>query len=242
MEELYRRADRYSMLEENVRAATQTVMITSQSTKGNKLPGKKPSGSKEGQNRDRRKRFGDQPLKKKELPQFTPLNFSYERLLPIIRNLIEFKWPAPIQMDLSQSNKSLRCNYNRDHGHETDRCRSLKLLVEKLIKAGHLRRYITKPEHIVESGQAADIITACAAVLLEPRLAINYILGGPSNDQYQSKCQQRKLLRVATVKARVNVIHTKCDTPIPRVLLTTRQPAETYKYRVSQYHTHFLHI
>ena len=30
MEELYRQADKYSMLEDNVRAATQTIMITSQ--------------------------------------------------------------------------------------------------------------------------------------------------------------------------------------------------------------------
>ena len=33
-----------------------------------------------------------------------------------------------------------------------------------------------------------------------------------------------------------------CDSPIPGVPLTTRQPAETCKYRVSRYHTHFLHI
>ena len=36
MKELYRQADRYSMLEENIRAATQTVMITSQPAEGNK--------------------------------------------------------------------------------------------------------------------------------------------------------------------------------------------------------------
>ena len=52
MEELYRRADRYSMLEDNIHAVTQTVMITNQSTKGNKPPGKKPTESKEGQSRD----------------------------------------------------------------------------------------------------------------------------------------------------------------------------------------------
>ena len=45
-------------------------------------------------------------------------------------------------------------------------------------------------------------------VLSESRPSINYILGGPSDDQYQSKRQQNKLLRVATVKARVNAIHT----------------------------------
>ena len=35
------------------------------------------------------------------------------------------------------------------------------------------------------------------------------MLGGLSDDQYQSKCQQRKFLRVAKVKARVNAIHTR---------------------------------
>ena len=33
-----------------------------------------------------------------------------------------------------------------------------------------------------------------------------------------------------------------CDTPIPGVLLTTRQPVETCEYRVSRYHTHLSHI
>ena len=37
---------------------------------------------------------------------------------------------------------------------------------------------------------------------------MNYILGGLSDDQYQSKRQQKKLLRAATIKARVNAIHT----------------------------------
>ena len=54
MEELYRRADRYSMLEDNIRGATQTVMITNQSVEGNKLPGKKPFEFKEGQSRDQK--------------------------------------------------------------------------------------------------------------------------------------------------------------------------------------------
>ena len=36
------------MLEDNIRAVTQIVMITNQSAGGNKPPGKKPSESKEG--------------------------------------------------------------------------------------------------------------------------------------------------------------------------------------------------
>ena len=48
MEELYMRADRYSTLEENIRAATQTVMITSKPTGSNKPEGKKPPKPREG--------------------------------------------------------------------------------------------------------------------------------------------------------------------------------------------------
>ena len=40
MEELYRRVDRYSTLEDNIRAMTQTVMITSKPARSSKLEGK----------------------------------------------------------------------------------------------------------------------------------------------------------------------------------------------------------
>ena len=59
-----------------------------------------------------------------------------------------------------------------------------------------------------ESKSPVDRITAGAAIPLESRPAINYILGGPFDNQYQSKCQQKKLLRTTTVKARVSAIHT----------------------------------
>ena len=109
-------------------------------------------------------------------------------------------------MNPSQLNKSLLCDYHRDHGHETDRCRSLKFMVEKLIKEGHLRRYVKELDYEVESGQATNIITASVTTPTEPRPAINYILGSLSNDQYRPKRQQNKLLRSAIVKARVNAI------------------------------------
>ena len=48
MEELYRRADRYSTLEDNICAATQTVMITRKHARNNKPEGKKPPKPSEG--------------------------------------------------------------------------------------------------------------------------------------------------------------------------------------------------
>ena len=47
MEELYRQADKYSTLEDNILAIAQTVMITNQSTKGNTSSGKNLSEPKD---------------------------------------------------------------------------------------------------------------------------------------------------------------------------------------------------
>ena len=47
MEELYKRVDRYSMLEDNIRITTQTVMITNQPIEEYKLHGKKSYECKE---------------------------------------------------------------------------------------------------------------------------------------------------------------------------------------------------
>ena len=95
MEELYRRADWYSTLEDNIRAATQTVMITRKLARNSKPEGKKAPEHGEGRAKTK-KRLRDQPQKKREPPQFTQLNITYERLLPLICNMLDFKWPMPI--------------------------------------------------------------------------------------------------------------------------------------------------
>ena len=53
---------------------------------------------------------------------------------------------------------------------------------------------------------AVERIGASVEFPPEPRPTINYILGGPVDDQYQTKCQKKRLLRAATVRARVNTI------------------------------------
>ena len=65
--------------------------------------------------------------------------------------------------------------------------------MERLIRVGHLRRYVRE--------------TVRRELPPKPRPTINYILGGPVDDQYQSKHQKRRLLRAATARARVNTIH-----------------------------------
>ena len=77
----------------------------------------------------------------------------------------------------------------------------------KINQAGHLRRYVRETVHKNEAVPAVERITASAELPLEPRPTINYILGGPIDDQYQSKRLKKRLLRAATVRARVNTIH-----------------------------------
>ena len=103
----------------------------------------------------------------------------------------------------------MRYDYHRDHGHETDQCRSLKFLVEKLIKVRHLKRYLREVDQGMESGQPTSRITTSPTTPPEPRPTINYIMGCLANDQYQSKREQKKLVKAAMVKARVNDVHTK---------------------------------
>ena len=118
-----------------------------------------------------------------------------------------------------QRNQLLRCDYNKDHNHEPNHCQSLKFLVERLIQAGHLKRFIREPTRGTETAPAADRAIFATEHPSEPRPAINFILGGPIDDQYQSKTQRRKMLRTASVRVRVNTIN------IPENI-TTVQPID----------------
>ena len=80
-------------------------------------------------------------------------------------------------------------------------------MVERLIRSGHLRRYVRETIYRDEAAPSVERIAANAELPPEPRPTINYILGGLTNDQYQFKHQTKKLLRVAIVRAWVNTIH-----------------------------------
>ena len=57
--------------------------------------------------------------------------------------------------------------------------------MEKLIKAGHLIRYVKEVDRGAESEPLVNRITADVVTSSETRPTINYILGAASNDQYQ---------------------------------------------------------
>ena len=93
MKELYQWADKYSTLEDNIRATSQTVMLTAQNSKATE----KGQLEQKGSHNKNQRRPQEQSEKTREPPQFTPLNISYDWLLPLIRDHPDFKWPSPMR-------------------------------------------------------------------------------------------------------------------------------------------------
>ena len=179
MDDLFRRANKYSMLEDDVRAATQQVLVAGQAARSEasrsfKTPNH-PGSSNRGQDERR------PPLIR------TPLTKSYEKLFPIIRDLPGFKWPEPIRSNPSERNRNKKCDYHKDHGHTTETCRSLHYMVEDLLKAGHLKQCVrTTPK-----GEGSSHGRGPRAPVAPVRAIINYTHGGPLDDEYSSKRKGR---------------------------------------------------
>nr|CAN79601.1 hypothetical protein VITISV_015421 [Vitis vinifera] len=120
------------------------------------------------------------------------------------QGLSDFKWPRPIETDPSTRDRSRRCAFHKDHGHTTETCRALQYLVERLIKAGHLKQYLRSdtrgrdvPQHHNPGAPRAPAA---------PKVVINYINGGPSDEEYDSRRKRQKLLRAASIRERINSI------------------------------------
>ena len=77
MEELYRRADKFSTLEDNIWAASQTVMITAQN---NKSTAKGPSEHKRSQGKSQKLPDGQSEKKKDPPPPLPPVHCFQHRL------------------------------------------------------------------------------------------------------------------------------------------------------------------
>ena len=75
-----------------------------------------------------------------------------------------------------------------------------------MIRAGHLRWYLREPAREATTAPPIDRVVADTKHASGPRPTINFILGGSADSQYQSKKQRRRMLRAASVRARVNTV------------------------------------
>ena len=133
MDDLFSRASKYSMLEDAVRAATQQVLVVGQASRsGTERSAKLPDRPRPS---DRRQEGPSRP----ERPPLTPLSISYEKFLPMIQDMSDFRWPRPLGTDPSKRDHGKKCFFHKEHSHTTETCRCLHYLVEMLIRAGHLK-------------------------------------------------------------------------------------------------------
>ena len=81
-------------------------------------------------------------------------------------------------------------------------------MIERLIRAGHLRRFIWEPTHTTKIAPTSNRVVVGVEHSSEPRPTIKFIPGGPVDDQYQSKRQRQKMLCTASIRVRINTINT----------------------------------
>ncbi|XP_026400149.1 uncharacterized protein LOC113296023 [Papaver somniferum] len=91
--------------------------------------------------RDDRRRYD----RKFEDQVYTKLNTSYARILREIKGRENLYWPWSKGKQPPRSEKSKEyCEYHCFNGHQTKKCKNLKIMIQKLIDAGDLKQYVHK--------------------------------------------------------------------------------------------------
>lgn len=58
--------------------------------------------------------------------------------------------------DPSTRDTKLRCIFHKDHRHKTMNCKTLKLLLERLVEQGHLKEYVKPDGKKADQGKEAN--------------------------------------------------------------------------------------
>ena len=103
MDDLFRWANKYSMLEDDVRVATQQILVAGQSTKNDEIRNPKAMSQRRQPSKDQ----GEQ--RQPDQSNLTPLNVSYEKLLPMIHEIFGFKWSKPLKTIPTKRDSNRRC-------------------------------------------------------------------------------------------------------------------------------------
>ncbi|XP_026395983.1 uncharacterized protein LOC113290610 [Papaver somniferum] len=131
---------------ENPRAQTQRSYRTNSVEQDS---GSKRGGSTERPNEDKRGRRDDRRHDDRKFKDqvFTKLNTNYTRILREIkdRENLECPWSKGKQPPRSEKSRDY-CEYHCFNGHQTENCKNLKIMIQKLIDAGDLKQYLQKAD------------------------------------------------------------------------------------------------
>ena len=78
--------------------------------------------------------------------------------------------------------------------------RSLHYLVEKLVRVGHLRQYIHSEGKSEETSQS--LATTAPTTSATPRVVINYIHGGPVDEECNFKRKRQRIILIQSIMGR----------------------------------------
>ncbi|XP_026428776.1 uncharacterized protein LOC113324695 [Papaver somniferum] len=121
----------------------------------------KSGGSTERPNEDKRGRMDDcrSDDRKFEDQVFTKLNTNYIRILREIKDRENLEWPWSKGKKPPRSEKYRDyCEYHCFNGHQTEKCKNLKIMILKLIDAGDLKKYLQKTDTEESLSEASNSI------------------------------------------------------------------------------------
>jgi hypothetical protein len=82
---------------------------------------------------------------------FQAINTTFKepifRILPQIKDMPYFVWPAKMGGDPAFRESKPFCAYHREKGHLIENCRNYKALLEELVQDGHLHQFVDNAKH-----------------------------------------------------------------------------------------------
>ncbi|KAF5932846.1 hypothetical protein HYC85_029017 [Camellia sinensis] len=76
--------------------------------------------------------------------KYTALSELISTVMSKVQHLPFFKWPSKMVRPSDMRRRDRRCEYHKDHGHDTKSCYALKDHLEELVQDGRLKQYIRK--------------------------------------------------------------------------------------------------
>uniref|UniRef100_A0A2N9F8W7 Integrase catalytic domain-containing protein n=1 Tax=Fagus sylvatica TaxID=28930 RepID=A0A2N9F8W7_FAGSY len=97
------------------------------------------------------------------LAVYTTFKEPIYRLLPLIKDKPYFEWPPKMPGDPATRETKPYCNYHRERGHLTERCRAYKYHLEHLVKNGHLKQFVDESKSPHQNVEVARINVKASA-------------------------------------------------------------------------------
>ncbi|XP_028054373.1 uncharacterized protein LOC114258601 [Camellia sinensis] len=76
--------------------------------------------------------------------KYTKLAELIDKILSKVQHHLFFKWSSKMMWPFDTMRRDKRCEYHKDHGHDTDNCYALKDQLEELVQDSRLAQYVRK--------------------------------------------------------------------------------------------------